>query len=421
MGRLLALLAAVVAPLVAMAQNRFPKPDFESGYQYPDLQYAVPNEVLWDVLDVTMLLALLVAATWAVVKRRKPMIWISIVSVLYFGFFREGCVCSVGSIQNVALALVDGSYNMPWSVLAFFLLPVIFALLFGRVFCAGVCPMGALQELVNVKSGRISRPVAMVLGLLPWLYLIMTLLYAVTRSRFLICQFDPFIGIFRLGGDVELLIFGIVLLIISVFTGRPFCRFLCPYGALLSIFSSVSLNKIEITKKKCVNCDLCHNSCPIDAIQPPFANTPQEERREGVKRLLGYMLFMPLLMLTGALLMRVSAESLSRAHKDVRLYDMVIEYEAQDAPETIPLEVEGFYVKGQTVEELAATRDAVVAEYKTYSTWAGALMGMVLALALIRFSVKRRRETYQIDQSACVACGRCFEYCPQNRTDVTQG
>lgn len=421
MGRLLALLAAIVAPLVAMAQNRFPKPDFESGYQYPDLQYAVPNEVLWDVLDVTMLLALLVAATWAVVKRRKPMIWISIVSVLYFGFFREGCVCSVGSIQNVALALVDGSYNMPWSVLAFFLLPVIFALLFGRVFCAGVCPMGALQELVNVKSGRISRPVAMVLGLLPWLYLIMTLLYAVTRSRFLICQFDPFIGIFRLGGDVELLIFGIVLLIISVFTGRPFCRFLCPYGALLSIFSSVSLNKIEITKKKCVNCDLCHNSCPIDAIQPPFANTPQEERREGVKRLLGYMLFMPLLMLTGALLMRVSAESLSRAHKDVRLYDMVIEYEAQDAPETIPLEVEGFYVKGQTVEELAATRDAVVAEYKTYSTWAGALMGMVLALALIRFSVKRRRETYQIDQSACVACGRCFEYCPQNRTDVTQG
>lgn len=418
MKRLFATVATLSAPLLTMAQNRFPKPDFESGYEYPDLQYAVPNEVLWDVLDVTMLVALLVAATWAVVKRRKPMIWISIVSVLYFGFLREGCVCSVGSIQNVALALVDGSYNMPWSVLAFFLLPIIFALLFGRVFCAGVCPMGALQELVNVKSGRISRPVAMVLGLLPWLYLIMTLLYALTRSRFLICQFDPFIGIFRLGGDVELLIFGVVLLIISVFTGRPFCRFLCPYGALLSIFSSLSLNKIEITKKKCVNCDLCHNSCPVDAIRPPYANSPQEERREGVKRLLGYMLFMPLLMLTGALLMRASAEGLSRAHKEVRLYDMVVEYEAQDAPDTIPLEVEGFYVKGRTVEELAQSRDAVVAEYRTYATWAGALMGMVLAVALIRFSVKRRRETYQIDQSACVACGRCFEYCPQNRKEI---
>lgn len=275
--------------------------------------------------------------------------------------------------------------------------------------------MGALQELVNVKNGRISKPVAMVLGLLPWLYLILTILYAVTHSRFLVCEFDPFIGIFRLGGNVELLAFGILLLIISVFTGRPFCRFLCPYGALLSLFSAVSIKKVEITKKKCINCDLCHNSCPVDAIRPPYANTQQEERREGVKRLLGYMLLMPLLMILGALLMRMSAEGLSRAHKDVRLYDMVVAYEAQEAPETIELEVEGFYMRNGTLEELTVVKDSIVAEYRTYGTWAGALMGLVLAVALIRFSVKRRRETYEIDHAACVACGRCFEYCPQNR------
>ena len=418
MKRLFSTIMSLAAAAAVQAQNRFPKPDFESGYQYPDLEYAVPNEIVWDILDVTMLVALLVAATWAVMKKRKPMLWISIVSVLYFGFFREGCVCSVGTIQNVALALVDGTYNMPWNVLAFFLLPVVFAFFFGRVFCAGVCPMGALQELMNVKNGRISKPVAMVLGLLPWLYLILTILYAITHSRFLLCEFDPFIGIFRLGGNVELLAFGILLLIISVFTGRPFCRFLCPYGALLSLFSAVSIKKVEITKKKCINCDLCHNSCPVDAIRPPYANTQQEERREGVKRLLGYMLLMPLLMILGALLMRMSAEGLSRAHKDVRLYDMVVEYEAQAAPETMPLEVEGFYVKGITVDELKATRDAVVEEYRTYSTWAGAAMGLVLALALIRFSVKRRRETYEIDPASCVACGRCFEYCPQNRKET---
>lgn len=400
------------------AQNRFPKPDFESGYEYPDLQYAVPNEILWDVADIAMLVALLVAATWAVVKRRKPMLWISIVSVLYFGFFRDGCVCSIGSIQNVTLALVDGSYRLPWSVLALFLLPIVFAFLFGRVFCAGVCPIGALQELVNVKNGRISRPVTMVLGLFPWIYLILTILYAATRSRFLVCQFDPFIGIFRLGGDVELLAFGIALLVISVFTGRPFCRFLCPYGALLSLFSRVSVKNIELTKKKCINCDLCYSSCPVDAIRPPYANTPQEERQQGVKRLLGYMLLLPLLMVAGALLMRVSAEGLSRAHKEVRLYDMVAEYESQAAPETIPLEVEAFYVKGRTMEELTASKDEIVAEYRRYSTWAGAMMGLVLAVALMRFSVKRRRETYSIDQAACVACGRCFEYCPQNRVET---
>ena len=82
-----------------------------------------------------------------------------------------------------------------------------------RVFCAGVCPFGALQELVNVKNYRISKAVTATLGIIPWLYLIFAVLYAVTRSRFIICQFDPFIGIFRLGGDVGLLLFGALLLI----------------------------------------------------------------------------------------------------------------------------------------------------------------------------------------------------------------
>ena len=50
-----------------------------------------------------------------------------------------------------------------------------------------------------------TKAVTATLGIIPWLYLIFAVLYAVTRSRFIICQFDPFIGIFRLGGDVGLL------------------------------------------------------------------------------------------------------------------------------------------------------------------------------------------------------------------------
>ena len=189
---------------IAQAQNRFPKPDFESGYQYPDLQYAVPNETLWVILDLLLLVALMGIVTWALYKKhtRGPIFWVSLISVGYFGFFREGCVCSIGSIQNIALALVDESYHLPLTVLRFFLLPILFAFLFGRVFCAGVCPFGALQELVNVKNYRISEAITAALKVIPWLYLIFAVLYAVTRSQFIICQFDPFIGIFRLGGDM---------------------------------------------------------------------------------------------------------------------------------------------------------------------------------------------------------------------------
>ena len=401
---------------IAQAQNRFPKPDFESGYQYPDLQYAVPNETLWVILDLLLLVALMGIVTWALYKRhtRGPIFWVSLISVGYFGFFREGCVCSIGSIQNIALALVDDSYHLPLTVLLFFLLPILFAFLFGRVFCAGVCPFGALQELVNVKNYRISEAITAALKVIPWLYLIFAVLYAVTRSQFIICQFDPFIGIFRLGGDMGLILFGALLLVMSIFTGRPFCRFLCPYGALLSLFSSVSIWKIKLTRKSCINCELCHNSCPVDAIRPPYANKLKESRSAGVRRLLAYFVVLPVMIIASALLMRMASPNLSRAHKDVRLYDQVIQHEAQPEEE-LSLELEAFYGQGRSVEEITALYEAKVTEYRFWCTIAGALMGLVIGLALIRLSVKRSRKQYEINHANCVACGQCFNYCPQNK------
>ena len=401
---------------IAQAQNRFPKPDFESGYQYPDLQYAVPNETLWVILDLLLLVALMGIVTWALYKKhtRGPIFWVSLISVGYFGFFREGCVCSIGSIQNIALALVDDSYHLPLTVLLFFLLPILFAFLFGRVFCAGVCPFGALQELVNVKNYRISEAITAALKVIPWLYLIFAVLYAVTRSQFIICQFDPFIGIFRLGGDMGLILFGALLLVMSIFTGRPFCRFLCPYGALLSLFSSVSIWKIKLTRKSSINCELSHNSCPVDAIRPPYANKLKESRSTGVRRLLAYFVVLPVMIIAGALLMRMASPNLSRAHKDVRLYDQVIQHEAQPEEE-LSLELEAFYGQGRSVEEITALYEAKVTEYRFWCTIAGALMGLVIGLALIRLSVKRSRKQYEINHANCVACGQCFSYCPQNK------
>ena len=173
MKRKLLLFAALGLQTLAHAVSRFPKPDFESGYQYPEVSYAIPHEHLWNVVDVVLLVVLLGVVAWAVYKNRTrvPIIITSVISIAYFGFFRGGCVCSIGSIQNVALAMVDENYHLPWVVLLFFLIPIIFAFFFGRVFCAGVCPFGALQELVNVKSFRISKPIAKTLSVIPWIYL----------------------------------------------------------------------------------------------------------------------------------------------------------------------------------------------------------------------------------------------------------
>ena len=402
------------------AQNRFPKPDFDSGYEYPVQQYLIPNEQVWIWIDIALLALLMSFVAWAVVKRgvRWPVITVSLFSVAYFGFFRKGCVCSIGSVQNVALALVDSSYVIPLTTLLMFVVPLLFALLFGRVFCAGVCPFGALQELVNVKNYKLSKAVTTVLGLIPWIYLTLAVLFAMTNSAFIICRFDPFVGIFRLGGDLGLLIFGALLLITSIFTGRPFCRFLCPYGALLSLFSRVSIFHTKMTKKQCINCELCHNACPVDAIRPPSDNKVKENRLQGVKRILNYFVILPLIAVAGALLMRSVSSDLSRVHKDVKLYDRVLQHETTPQ-ETLSLELEAFYGQGDTVENLTEKYHAIQAAFRFYSTLSGAVIGFIIGITLINLSVKRTRKLYGIDHKNCVACGRCFSYCPQNKVSIS--
>ena len=396
--------------------NRFPRPDFESGYHYPEFSWRVPSQLAWDIADCAVLLLLLGFVTWAVYKRRarRPIFWASIVSVGYFGFLRGGCVCSVGAVQNVALAFVDASYKLPLAVLAFFLLPIVFALVFGRVYCSGVCPFGALQDLVNVKNFRLSKAVEGALGFIPWLYLGFALVYALTRTRFIICQFDPFVGIFRLGGDVGMILTGAAFLLLSVFVGRPFCRFVCPYGALLSIFSAVSVRKVEITQKSCINCQLCHHSCPVGAIKAPYRNAAPESPRTGRRRMLLYLLALPVLMAAGALLLRQAAPAMAEAHREVQLHHLVSAFEA--APDgALGPELEAFYSQGRTVEELTASYEAVQADFRRYTTLAGLFFGLVLGVRLVRFSLKRGRKEYEIDPARCVACGKCFNYCPQNR------
>lgn len=154
----------------------------------------------------------------------------------------------------------------------------------------------------------------------------------------------------------------------------------------------------------------------MDAIQPPYDNKVKENRLQGVRRIVNYFVILPLMVVAGALLMRAASESLSGINKDVRLYGMAMQNEA--APQDIlPLELETYYGQGGTVEAIAGKYHAVQADFKLYSTFAGALTGLVFGITLIGLSVKRTRKEYEIDPAGCVSCGRCFGYCPQNKTD----
>jgi len=263
----------------ARAAEQFPPPDFGPDYQQPELTEpgarAASTDQWYDVILYALALGL---ATWlALVRRsRNGMMLLSIGALAYFGFYREGCVCPIGSIQNVALAIADAGYVPPVTVLVIFALPILFALFAGRVFCSGVCPLGAIQDVVLVKAVRIPRWLGAGLGVLPWIYLGFAVLFAATDSMFFICRYDPFVPFFRMTGGLWILVYGGALLAVGMVVARPYCRFLCPYGAILGLCSRVAAKKVATTPDTCIGCGLCKEVCPVDAIAAPD-HTDQED------------------------------------------------------------------------------------------------------------------------------------------------
>lgn len=253
--------------------NAAPKPDDIGGnYVVPGVQRPVSRPAWWGAVDVAVLTGALAASAWLALRRRsrRGLVILTIGSLVYFGFYRDGCVCPIGAIQNVAVALVDHSYAVPVVVVIFFFLPLVAALLFGRVFCGGVCPLGAIADLVVIRPVQVPRRLDKALGAIKYLYLIVAVWLAIRPAEtrdFVICRFDPFVGFFRLTGPGHMLIIGGVLLLLGMFIARPYCRYLCPYGAILAVLSRLSWRGVTITPDKELDCGLCVGSCPFGAIE----------------------------------------------------------------------------------------------------------------------------------------------------------
>ncbi|HKK68350.1 MAG TPA: 4Fe-4S binding protein, partial [Bacteroidales bacterium] len=204
--------------------QRFPKPEFESGYSQPTPDTPEPRAIGIEYLDVLVLVLALSLASWLAIRKRsrKGIMWLSVFSLLYFGFYRLGCVCSIGAIQNVALTLADPTYAISIPIILFFVLPLLFTLFFGRTFCASVCPLGVLQDLVIVKPVSIKPWLQKALGLIPYIYLGLAVLLAATGSDFIICRYDPFVGFFRMGASFTMIVLGVVFVLMGLFVARPY-------------------------------------------------------------------------------------------------------------------------------------------------------------------------------------------------------
>ncbi len=408
------LLVLFLLPLSLEAQQqRFPKPDFESGYEQPSTVTPEPRALSMEYFDVFVLIVFLGLASWLIIKKRsrRGILWLSVGALLYFGFFRNGCICPIGAIQNVTLSFFDPTYAISIVALLFFVLPLLITLFYGRTFCGGVCPLGAIQDLVVIKPISLPKWLNKTLGLIPYVYLSLAVLFAATGTDFIICRYDPFIGIFRMDAMFTMIALGVAFLLLGMFIGRPYCRFLCPYGVLLNWMSRFSKKHVTITPSKCIQCKLCTNSCPFDAIDYPTNEKEVAKSGLGPKRFILYAVLIPLWVAAGVFVGAKSHTFLSKANPDVYLAELLIA-NPEIKNDLDNLDVQTFLASGKTMETLVREAEEIRGDFYTGSMIAGGFLGLVIGMTLLNTVVFRKRQDYVPHKGNCFSCGRCIDYCP---------
>jgi ferredoxin len=412
------LLVVAVPPVAAV--ERFRPPDF-TDHPLPQTTTPEPRAGFLDYLDLGFLAAALILATYLALVRRSRvgLLALTVISLAWLGFWREGCRCPIGSIQNVAEGVANPDYVVPLSVVAFFALPILVALFFGRTFCGAVCPLGAVQELVAVRPIRTPRWLDHALGVFPYVYLGAAVVFATVgtgddRAPYLICKYDPFVGFFRLSASAGMLALGLGFLLVGIFIGRPYCRYLCPYGAILKLCSRVSKRHVRIPPEDCIKCKLCEDACPYGAILEPTVQQSPRERLKGRRRLAVLLGLFPWLVVGGALVGHRLGVPLSRLHPRAALAELVARRDP-DAPQADLDKIAAFENTRQPPEELYDEARRLHEQFAYAGAWLGAWIGLVVGVKLIGLSIRRRREEYQADRGNCVSCGRCFWYCPEEQ------
>ena len=400
-------------PAAAAAEARFPQPQFDTGHTVPQAAHPPYAEWVPPWADVLILAAALGVSVWLVrrVRSRRWILAFAMVCLAWFGFVRRGCICPVGAVQNVAAAAWSGG-GLSWVVAALFALPLLTALLYGRVFCAAVCPLGAMQELFIIRPLRVPRAVDAVLRLLPLVVLSFGLVYAVNGAGYLICRTDPFVGFFRRSAPLPMLLTGLAVLLLGMVVARPYCRYYCPYGVLLEICSRLAWRRVEIAKTACVNCRLCVGVCPVGAVAVPREAPADAARARQFRLFVAALALAPFLAVSCAGAGWLSGAFWARAHPAVIVADRLAA--TPPSEEDSHPEIEAFKRSGKSRESAEEQAAATVGRFRAGCAGAGLFMGLVIALRVLGLTRLKRLALHEADRIRCVACGRCYPACPVN-------
>ena len=198
--------------------------------------------------------------------------------------------CPIGALQAT---LGSNKYQFAFYVLGFLM---IFGALFGRLVCGFLCPFGLVQDLLHriplPKKWRFPRKLKRLPGerglrLIKYLLLILFVILLPMFVVDIIGQGKPWFCEYvcpsgTLLGGIPLVLLDerlraaigwlyawkvailAVIVLLSIIIYRPFCRYLCPLGAIYGLFNKISLARYTFDKDKCTRCGLCQKACGFD-------------------------------------------------------------------------------------------------------------------------------------------------------------
>lgn len=198
------------------------------------------------------------------------------------------CPGAIGSCPIGSLQAVIGSKNYKFSFYVIGFLMILGATL-GRFVCGWLCPFGLVQDLLykipfvkKIKKVPFDRQLRYLKYVIFIVFVVgMPLLltgYAGYGNPWfckLICPSGTLFGGiplvstnpglqkiigFLFGWKVMILV---LVVVSSILIYRPFCKYLCPLGAVYGLFNKFSLYRYEIDREKCNQCGLCAKKCDM--------------------------------------------------------------------------------------------------------------------------------------------------------------
>ncbi len=190
--------------------------------------------------------------------------------------------CPIGSLQAVI-----GSSKFSFSYYIVGIL-ILFGVLLGRFICGFLCPFGWFQELLHkIPCKKLSTKKLKPLTYLKYVILLVMVILLPALAVNDVGMGDPFFCKYLcpqgvLEGAIPLSIVNsgirealgnlftwkffvlVTVVILSVLFYRPFCKWLCPLGAIYALMNKVSLCQMKVNKHKCVSCGKCAKACKMD-------------------------------------------------------------------------------------------------------------------------------------------------------------